>query len=308
MTVPFPTTDNPDELRAQWLTPYLSVQAKTDTKFRSALITAAEQAFSRVTALDQNSSFSSGVRSAQLRLVMQVVQLVHNDLFAKFPPIIIEGQRQSASAAVSAFGVNDRRYLEAAFARSGNTRQAVSAYIAGQRDSAVLGVVNTLHRIYKSDQPLSMRVYRTRRLANQWVKNQVNAAILRNASAKQIATIIRSSIRPNVAGGVSYAALRLGRTELNNAFHATSISLAQDRPWVTGMEWHLSKTHELSTTHLAEICEIYAHTKTFRVDQVPVKPHPQCRCFVVPEVEPIETFLTHLTAGQYRDWMERNAA
>ena len=292
-----------EELRKQWLNRYLAVQAKVDTKFRSALIDAAEQAFSQVIDLGNRTTFSAGVKAAQLRLVMQQVQSVHNDLFKKIIPLITDGQKQSASAAVTAFSETDRSFLEAAFQKSGS----VDSFIEGQRQQAMLGVVHTLSRINKSDQPLSIRVYRTKSLANRWVKNQVNSAILRNASAKEIAMAVRKSIRPNTPGGVSYAAMRLGRTELNNAFHATSIALAEDRPWVTGMRWHLSAVHEVELSANPEICEQYAG-QVFHVNAVPRKPHPQCRCYVAPQVEALPVFITHLTAGQYRDWMERNAA
>ena len=264
------------ELRKRWLERYLTVQSKTDTKFRSALIDAAEQAFSQVIALEKKTTFSSGVKAAQLRLVMQQVQSVHNELFKKFIPLIGDGQKQSASAAVTAFSETDRDYLRAAFNASQSSGASVNDFIEGQRKQAMLGVVHTLSRIYKSDQPLSVRVYRTKNLANNWVKNQVNSAILRNASAQEIATAVRKSIRPNTPGGVSYAAMRLGRTELNNAFHATTIALSQDRPWIIGMEWNLSTTHEVSR-NLAnpEVCEVYA-AREWTVENVPKKPHPQC--------------------------------
>lgn len=308
MTAALQPTDDPDELRKRWLNRYLAVQSKTDTKFRTALIGAAEQAYSQVIALDSSKTFSAGVRSAQLKLVMQQVQAVHSDLFKKLLPIIADGQRSSATASVIAFGETDRTYLERAFANSPTDRsRSVDAYLASQKQTAAAGVVHAISRITNSDQPLSARVYRTRYLANTWVKNQLNVALLKNASAKEIALKIRSSIRPNVAGGVSYAALRLGRTELNNAFHATTITLAQNRPWVTGMDWNLSTTHENSTKQLAEICEVYSH-QTFTVENVPAKPHPQCRCYATPKVEPMGVFLTHLTAGQYRDWMKENVA
>jgi hypothetical protein len=93
---------------------------------------------------------------------MKQVQAVHNALFRKLIPIIVDGQKQSASQAVVAFSETDRSYLEAAFGETGR----VNSFIDGQRQQAMLGVVHTLSRINKSDQPLSSRVYRTRSLAN----------------------------------------------------------------------------------------------------------------------------------------------
>lgn len=271
------------------------------------LVQGAEDVYAEIAKLESSTTFSAGVKRAQLRMVMEQVRSVLNDVFGQFIPIINDGSKQAASAAVDAFTETDRQFLEAAFAETSSASGiSVKEFVEGQRRSAMLGVANAVSRLSRSEQPLSSRVYRTKFLANQWVQRQVNSGILRNASAQEIAKTVRKSIRPSTPGGVSYASLRLARTELNNAFHATSIALSEDRPWVEGMAWNLSKVHEHQPGHVPEICEIYAK-QTFRVDQVPAKPHPQCRCFVTPQLEPLEVFVRHLTAGQYKDWIS-NAA
>jgi hypothetical protein len=303
MTRPTPLdrTDNFEILRKRWLSRYMTVQAKSDTKTRTALIQAAEDAYKELNVLTSKSTFSAAVRSAQLRLVMKIVKEVLNDFFKEEIKIITDGHKQSAIAAVVAFGETDRDYLNKAFGSSGDT----ASFINGQKIQAQISVANLVSRLEQSSQPLSSRVYRSRRLANNWVQRQVNSAIVRNASAQDIAMSVRKSIRPNTAGGVSYAAMRLGRTELNNAFHATSVALAQDRPWVEGMVWHTSTTHE-PTEGLVEICDRY-NEQLFEVNNVPKKPHPQCRCFVTPQVQPVAVFAQNLTAGVYNDWI-RDAA
>lgn len=307
MTSPGYIQDDPDELRRRWLNRYIRVQAKTDTRIRTVLVQGAEDVYKEIEALENSSTFSSGVKRAQLRMVMQQVRSVLNDVFKEFGPIITDGSKDAAKAAVDAFTETDRQFLEAAFAQTSSASGiSVAEFIEGQRRSAMLGVANAVSRLSRSEQPLSGRVYRTKYLANQWVQRQVNSGILRNASAKEIAKTVRKSIRPSTPGGVSYASLRLARTELNNAFHATSVALSEDRPWVEGMVWNLSKVHEYTPGDVPEICEIYAK-QTFRVDQVPAKPHPQCRCYVTPQLEPLDVFVRHLTAGQYKDWIE-NAA
>lgn len=295
---PFNNQENSDELRKRWLNRFFKVQSKYDAQLRSILIGAAEDAQERVTALSTNTTFSAGVQTAQLRLVMREVREVLHNLFKETIPIIKDGQKASAVAAVSAFSETDREYLKRALSQTPDAN--VDDYIEAQKKQAQIQIANVISRITKSDIPLSRRVYRTERLATGWVQHKVNLTIVRGGSAKDIAKEVRSSIRPNVAGGVSYAAMRLGRTELNNAFHATSIALAQDRPWVDGMKWNLSKTHDFQTNKC--LCETYAN-KIFDMDNVPPKPHPQCRCFVTPEVEPLDTFVAHLTSGRYRDWI-----
>lgn len=295
---PFNNQDNPDELRKRWLNRFFKVQSKYDAQLRSILIGAAEDAQERVTALSTNTTFSAGVQTAQLRLVMREVREVLHNLFQESIPIIKDGQKASAVAAVSAFSETDREYLKRALSETPGAN--VDDYIEAQKKQAQIQIANVISRITKSDIPLSRRVYRTERLATGWVQHKVNLTIVRGGSAKDIAKEVRSSILPRTPGGVSYAAMRLGRTELNNAFHATSIALAQDRPWVDGMKWNLSKTHDFQTNKC--LCETYAN-KIFDMSSVPPKPHPQCRCFVTPEVEPLDTFVAHLTSGRYRDWI-----
>lgn len=303
MTVPLPA-DNTEPiatLRKRWWQRYLNVQSKTDTRIRTVLTEAAQDAQDRITALQQKPTFSAGVRTAQLRLAMTEMKSVHKDLFSDLLPIIKDGQKDEAGAAIDGLTDTDLQYLRAAFSEAGD----VESFIKSQRVSALSHVTNAISRVTKTDQPLSSRVYRTQSLANHWIQNKINVALATGDGARDLAKTVRSQILPNTAGGTSYASLRLGRTELNNAFHATAITASQDRPWITGMRWYLSEVHTHRKGKI-EICETLAD-QVYDTDAVPAKPHPQCRCFVAPEVETLDVFIRHLTAGQYRDWME-NAA
>jgi hypothetical protein len=279
----------------------MKIQSRTDTRIRTILLEASEDAAKRVTALEKNSTFSAGVRTAQIRLVMKEIKDILSELFDEITPVIRDGQKQEAEAAIDGLTETDRQYLEDVFQNTDTVRD----FIDSQKIQAKIQVINAVNRITKSELPLSKRVYRTEALAKNWVQREVTSGIARGSSAKEIAGIVRKYIRPNTPGGVSYAALRLGRTELNNAFHATAITFAQDRPWIQGMEWFLSAVHE-SDPQRVEVCETYAG-QIFEVNSVPAKPHPQCRCFVAPVLETPDVFLSNLTAGQYRDWID-NAA
>ena len=303
MTRPIPNdnTENFEVLRKRWLSRYMRIQSQTDTRIRTILVEAAEDANDQVSALANNSSFSAGVRTAQLRLVMSTIKDILNDVFDGITPLIRDGQGAEAQAAVEALTETDRQYLEDAF----QTTAAVRDFIDSQKLQAKIQVVNAVNRMTKSDIPLSKRVYRTKALAQRWVQRDLTIGIAKGSSAKEIAQVVRKHIRPNTPGGVSYAALRLGRTELNNAFHATSVELSQDRPWIQGMAWNLSSVHQFDPQRV-EICETYSG-QIFEVNNVPAKPHPQCRCFVTPVLEPVDVFIRNLTAGQYRDWIEKAA-
>jgi cell pole-organizing protein PopZ len=301
MSSPFGGNNDIDEeeLRKRWLRRYLKAQGPVDTKLRKILVQASEDAESQIASLAKSPTFSAKVKTTQLKMVMAEIRSVLNDAFLSITPVVSQGNKDAAAQAADALTETDVEYIKKAFAASGGDYRD---FIEGQRRQAQLQVANVVSKMYGFDKPLSSRVYRTRYQANTWVRNTVSRQIAIGASAKDIAKAVRSSIRTNTPGGVGYAAMRLGRTELNNAFHATSVNLAKDRPWINGMTWHTSKVHEPNDNGTVEICDYY-NGQNFSLDLVPPKPHPHCRCFVVPEVEPLDTFVTHLTSGQYRDWI-----
>lgn len=260
-----------DVLRRRWLDRYLTIQNRSDTRVRTVLLQGAEDARNRLLTLEGNTTFSAGVRSAQIRLVMKIVREVHESIFKEVLPIIKDGHGLAADAAVDAFGETDVRYLRAAFSSVGGKR-TIDSFVSGQRRQAELSVAHAISRITGSEIPLSRRVYRTRSLANGWVQRIVTSSIMRGDSAADIAKAVRSHILPGTPGGTSYAAMRLGRTEINNAFHATTIELSKDRPWVESNRWNLSSTHLPQGCK----CEKYAQIVFFPVDNTPGKPHPQC--------------------------------
>lgn len=288
-------------LRHRWLEKYILVQAGADKKIKQVLTEASIDAYNRIILLDSNGTFSARVRQAQIRMVMNEVRTVTKEIFGEVLQIVKSGQKAQAVQAVNAFAETDKKYLEAVFSETHN-KQSVSDFLDGQRTQSQLQIAHVISRITKSEIPLSQRVYRSESLSNNWVQRAVNSSILRGDSARNIAETVRSHIKPTVPGGVSYAALRLGRTELNNAFHATTVAIAEDRPWVNTMQWHLSGTHVPQNC----LCERYARLGEFAVEHVPGKPHPQCRCYVTPTLIPLASFTDHLLAGYYRDWTDKN--
>jgi hypothetical protein len=154
--------------------------------------------------------------------------------------------------------------------------------------------VENIKSRYINSIDLSPTVYKNQLLSNGMVDRAVNRGILLNKSAAEIARDVRSLIQPDVQGGVSYAAKRLGRTELNNAFHTTTIRSAAAQPWVEGMDWHLSGSHPRT-----DICNEYADHGTYPSRLVPDKPHPQCLCYVTAVTPSDKEFLDKLMDGDY---------
>lgn len=156
---------------------------------------------------------------------------------------------------------------------------------------------------------LSPRVYKTKQLSNRWVQREINRGLALGRSADEIARAVRTMIAPNVRGGVSYAARRLGRTELNNAFHTTTIRMAENQPWTEGFKWNLSGSHPRP-----DICNEYADDDhddlgagVFKTGNAPAKPHPQCLCYLTVVTIDEDEFLHNLLAGRYDSWLRRQS-
>jgi hypothetical protein len=134
------------------------------------------------------------------------------------------------------------------------------------------------------------------------VEGIINESLLSGRSAREIASLVHKYINPRTPGGASYAAMRLGRTELNNAFHTTSIRMATDDPFVDRMRWNLSGSHPRP-----DICNELASAVNrsgwepgeYSVGQIPGKPHPQCLCFTTTIPISEEAFLRNIHAGKY---------
>ena len=174
-------------------------------------------------------------------------------------------------------------------------------------DGAVITAQRTvetmLARIGLSKVPLSERIYKTKVWMNGRLDRLIAQTMASGLNAQRFAKVARDWFAPSVPGGTRYAAYRLARTEINNAFHATSISYAQGKPWVSQMDWNLSKSHPAP-----DKCDEYAALSPWNVTEVPRKPHPQCMCYVT-EVTPDEDdWIDRFVAGEFDDYLDAELA
>jgi hypothetical protein len=177
-----------------------------------------------------------------------------------------------------------------------------SARLTAQRGIDVAEARLNLSRI-----PLAESVYNNAQLSSGFIDEIVNSALAGGLSAAELAKNVSSFINPDVRGGVKYAAMRLGRTELNNAFHATQVQQGIKTPWTTGMKWNLSGSHTVP-----DECNDYADSEhypggeagVFLPGDVPGKPHPNCLCYMTPVVDDREAFIRKLESGDYDDYLD----
>jgi uncharacterized protein YukE len=286
------------------LTGYLQAERVVMTRMADDLLDAQQdlqQQLARLAA--RNGGVGAQVRQAQLSQINQALQRTMDALWKEIGEEIIVGGKEVADVASSTQAVYDRILFNSAGV--GLPEELIRAEEAYARN-----VVEHYWSRLNNKISLSEQVYRTEAMSEGWVDRAVNRVILQGGSWKDIADAVKPFIDPNTPGGVSYAAKRLGRTELNNAFHESQIRLGQENPWVQGQQWHLSGRHPKK-----DECDTLAN-KTVRRDlgrgvypdgNVPRKPHPQCLCYLTPKTVSEDEFFTRLLAGDYEDATEGRA-
>ena len=161
--------------------------------------------------------------------------------------------------------------------------------------TAASGVEAAMRRMEgTSHTTLKTTVYKSRLLTSGWVDDIINKGLAAGWDAKRLAKEILPSINPGVRGGVSYAAMRTARTEINNAFHASAALRYQNSPFVDKVDWHLSTSHPEG-----DVCDTLAAEGPYPVNAVPKKPHPHCYCYTTPSLVSEDEFLDNLLAGKY---------
>lgn len=268
------------------LTLYLRGEQVAVNQIVDALRDAAADAQRRIIKLEAKSGIGSIVRRAQLALIRRELRAAQTELWRSVGKHIRGAAPHVADAASEA-----ERVLQALLYQTAGRRQPGSL-VEAQKAYARRTVTNFLSR-GQNGIGLSQRVYRTQQLANGFVDREVNRVILQGGSWQELSRRVRPMISPDTRGGVSYAAKRLARTELNNAFHTTQRNLAEANPFAVGSHWHLSRSHPKE-----DRCDLLArgHSRgkgagIYVSSELPNKPHPQCLCYTTTEMMEEEDFL-----------------
>ena len=95
----------------------------------------------------------------------------------------------------------------------------------------------------QSAKKLSDRVWGSSKLIAANLERAINTGLATGLSAKELGKTVEKFISPKYPGGASYAAFRLARTEINNAFHSMEKRRAEDSPFVDAVQWNISSSH-----------------------------------------------------------------
>lgn len=279
---------------------YLRVQAQFDAELKVLLERAYAEANKHLRLLESDERIGRQVRAAQIRNAQAAINRELSQLYAKTGDLVRARRAQAAAEAAEAVFAPVTGLL----AGAGIPERAIGTMLRSERASAIRGVENAVSRVTLTARPLSERVYAARVLTSGQLDNIITSAIARGASAAELAKAVRPFIDPNTPGGVKYASERLGRTELNNAFHGTQITKGIESPFVTAMRWQLSGSHPRP-----DECNEYAAGGDLKdglwsPEAVPGKPHPNCLCWLEAETPSREEFLRKYQAGEYNTYLE----
>jgi hypothetical protein len=279
-----------------WLDRYIKVQQSYDKDLFRILERAASDAEREIKRLQLKDGIGAATRAAQLTSARGSIGRLLAYLWKQVGDLTRAGRLDAqASAILQSF--NWEEFLLSKAIPEKDERTAILEFLL---DSADKNVDAMLARVFQIERTLSQRVFNSQSLSRKWVSDTINSALARGATANELASEVKDMIRPDTKGGVSFAAKRLARTEINNAYHAQAIDSARDKPWLTGMRWKLSETHRIS-----DACNRYAEqdhgvgSGVWPIGMVPAKPHPQCLCYVIPELPSVTEFNRNLSLGMY---------
>ena len=279
---------------------YLGVQQQIDREMAQILLTAAKEAEKIVGGIQGAKGASAAMTSAKMKQASAALRKASGEMYGEVTRTMRTGMKTAAAAAVSSETfVNDALY------------NAFGARLPALEQAFAYDASNAIEAAYAKAQngiPLASQVYRTNALTDGSVDRVLNNGILLQQSAAQIASTVAALINPFTPGGTSYAANRLARTELNNAFHTAQINRRADEPWTQGMKWHLSGSHPRP-----DACNEYAtgvnfkggDPGVFKADAVPGKPHPNCLCYLTTVTDTEEQFIEDFLAGKHDAYMDQ---
>jgi hypothetical protein len=273
---------------------------RTDRAILSLLQQAAADAEKEAKALAAKGGIGNVARAAQQRTVVANLHGRMRELWENVGHLTIFGEKEAARMALDSQDFLARNLYGAA---SGTKHDAL---IRAMQESARSNVDAFISR-EENLLPLSARIWRQIPLSAGGLEKEIQKGLLRGLSAEELAGRVGALLKPGIAGGVSYNAMRLARTEINNAFHFTQIRYTREQPWVDGYQWHKSRSHN----HV-DVCDDRATRNhdgigrgVYKKKNVPGKAHPHCLCFLTTVTVPPGKFESQLRRGSYDKYLKK---
>lgn len=279
---------------------YIGVQKTVDAHLAAVLLDAAEEAERIIAKSAKGNGIGDAMQRAQMQQAASGLRQMSTEMWqGEISPAMQTGMKKAAVAAV-----NSEKFVGDVIENAFGTRfKALEDAVAF--DAALK--VDVLRAKDANAIPLSQQVYRTQALSDGWVNTEIKRSLALGESAKQLANRVVPMILPTTPGGVSYAANRLARTEINNAFHRAQIDRRSQEPWTQGFKWNISRSHPKP-----DECNVYAETShyeggpagVFKPNQAPGKPHPNCLCYLTTVTISEDDFINGFLNGDYSKHMD----
>lgn len=234
------------------------------------------------------------IRRAQLENTRAKLLAEQAAVFTRLGDLVSARRAKAASRAARLSAAADSALLSLV----GKSAQAQYLYDSALQVSQ-RAIDAAMQRMRLSAVPLSQRIYRTGVWMDRRLGKLINETLASGLNAKEFAKRARDWFNPNTPGGVRYAAMRLARTEINNAFHSMSAEKYANTPWIKEVEWNLSKSHPKP-----DICNEVAADSPYPSDKVPARPHPQCMCYITSISIDEEDFVKNFLKGEYDDYLD----
>lgn len=269
----------------------------TEKHLRATLRDGAEEAERIIPKLIEKNTTGGKLKAAQSAIVQREIKALLSALWGDVGKHVTDGAKAAAMTAAQGEDIL-YKYLNA---------PGKAIMKAAFREQARAGIEAVVAKAY-NDIPLAASVWKTQQLASGLVHRKVNNGLLLGHSAKRIAADVRDMVKPDVAGGVSYAAFRLARTEINNAYKTSQELRYKDEPWTKGMQWHLSRSHPVP-----DECNRYAeaddHGLGAGVYPFGARPHshPNCLCYMTPVQVDEDEFVEAFLDGEYSTYIDEKA-
>lgn len=267
------------------LVEYLHIEGDALRPLVGMMLDQADDVGDQLSALRGKDKISDQVTAMQARGARRTLRAASRYIVEGSQAAIEQGYRDAAMAASELVSAEEATLLSLVLPSS-----SLSDLAHAEAFRAAGAIETAMARMNSSKIPLSEQVYRTGLIARNQVDKYVDGALLRGLSWGDFAKGARDLINPNTPGGVAYAAKRLARTEINNAFHAaTADRYANSGVVGLTVDWNLSESHPTR-----DLCNEYEDEGPYDPEQIPKKPHPQCLCFITANLPDEDDFINAL--------------
>ena len=247
----------------------------------------------------------AAVKRGQARLLQHVLRRRIGELFKS-----IGDDVQATKLAAASVAAQPEKEILDYFRAAGISGKDLKSLSRSVGLAAEQTIETAMKRIQgDSYRPLSSRVYHAEAWVNDKLDDVINTTLLSGINAADLSKAVRGFVRPDTRGGVRYAAQRLARTEINNAFHASSIQSMEAEPFTKAIKWNLSGSHPVP-----DKCNEYAEKQhysggdagVYRKSEVPARPHPNCLCYTTGVEMGRDEFIQSFRHGDFDDWLQEN--